>query len=546
MDKKTLLGTAIAVLAASASLTSCEYDDTDLWNSVNSLTTRVTTLEEQVAATNSNLAALRTIVESLQSQVTITAVEQTENGYRITFSDGKTADITNGVNAPAISVTKGDDGKYYWTLGGEIILVDGKPLPTSAVAPQVRINPDTKMWEISTDEGDTWTPTGVKAEGSDGESFFSAIDTSNPDYVVFTLVDGTQLKLARYDESAPVFSIESSTGVQQFLFGETINYTVTAQNVADYSISKPDGWTVKYTDGTLTIKAPAKNNSYAETSGIIAINVVSAAGRAMIAKIQVEAVPYRLKVLTFEDADAKFAPFTLDYCSKTINTWSDLIDDKQYGGPMLYGSGAGMSSPYKWSDDGNTMLSHTMPASWGSYCYWGGGHAISNYYDTDPTNGDFMHQLSVFGTGGHNGSSNCAVHYGYRDNSGYTDSSVLCSLEFSDGKARVIDHMWIMNTTYAVNCYVDGNGLTAKIGPDDWVKIQAIGYDAAGTQTKTAELYTCNGPDHIVLDWTKWDLTSLGAVAKVEFNILGSSDNGYGFSQPAYFAYDDVAVQFTE
>lgn len=546
MDKKTLLGTAIAVLAASASLTSCEYDDTDLWNSVNSLTTRVTTLEEQVAATNSNLAALRTIVESLQSQVTITSVEQTENGYRITFSDGKTADITNGVNAPAISVTKGDDGKYYWTLGGEIILVDGKPLPTSAVAPQVRINPDTKMWEISTDEGDTWTPTGVKAEGSDGESFFSAIDTSNPDYVVFTLVDGTQLKLARYDESAPVFSIESSTGVQQFLFGETINYTVTAQNVADYSISKPDGWTVKYTDGTLTIKAPAKNNSYAETSGVIAINVVSAAGRAMIAKIQVESVPYRLKVLTFEDADAKFAPFTLDYCSKTINTWSDLIDDKQYGGPMLYGSGAGMSSPYKWSDDGNTMLSHTMPASWGSYCYWGGGHAISNYYDTDPTNGDFMHQLSVFGTGGHNGSSNCAVHYGYRDNSGYTDSSVLCSLEFSDGKARVIDHMWIMNTTYAVNCYVDGNGLTAKIGPDDWVKIQAIGYDAAGTQTKTAEFYTCNGPDHIVLDWTKWDLTSLGAVAKVEFNILGSSDNGYGFSQPAYFAYDDVAVQFTE
>ena len=35
-----------------------------------------------------------------------------------------------------------------------------------------------------------------------------------------------------------------------------------------------------------------------------------------------------------------------------------------------------------------------------------------------------------------------------------------------------------------------------------------------------------------------------GKVQKVEFNITGSSDNGHGFSQPAYFAYDDVAVRF--
>ena len=46
------------------------------------------------------------------------------------------------------------------------------------------------------------------------------------------------------------------------------------------------------------------------------------------------------------------------------------------------------------------------------------------------------------------------------------------------------------------------------------------------------------------MDWTRFDLSGLGAVTKVEFNITGSSDNGYGFSQPAYFAYDDVAVRF--
>ena len=47
-----------------------------------------------------------------------------------------------------------------------------------------------------------------------------------------------------------------------------------------------------------------------------------------------------------------------------------------------------------------------------------------------------------------------------------------------------------------------------------------------------------------MMDWTKWDLSGLGKVLKVTFNVTGSSDNGYGFSQPAYFAYDDVAVRF--
>ena len=47
-------------------------------------------------------------------------------------------------------------------------------------------------------------------------------------------------------------------------------------------------------------------------------------------------------------------------------------------------------------------------------------------------------------------------------------------------------------------------------------------------------------------DWTKWDLTGLGKVVKVEFN-LEAGDKGYGeygLVIPGYFAYDDIAVQF--
>ena len=260
---------------------------------------------------------------------------------------------------------------------------------------------------------------------------------------------------------------------------------------------------------------------------------------------------YELRVLTFEDADYKGGT---NFAGKS--DWSSLIDNPQYMGSMLYPGGSGTtdeSKAYTWYDAGNTELKHTLPKSWDNYCYWGGGHAVSNYASGDfVKNGDFDHQLTVYKAGaegdvrtggGHNGSNNFAVHFGYKDNSGNTNGQILPSLAFGDGMARVIDHMYVNNICYALNCYLNGNGLTAKIGDDDWVKLTATGYDGEA-KTGEASIYLCNGPKNIVTDWTKFDLSGLGAVTKVEFNITGSSDNGYGFSQPAYFAYDDVAVRF--
>ena len=263
---------------------------------------------------------------------------------------------------------------------------------------------------------------------------------------------------------------------------------------------------------------------------------------------------YELRVLTFEDADYKGGT---NFAGG--NNWTSLIDSPQYGGKLLYGeSGGGVDSvdaAYKWTDKNNTWLSNTLSEGYGSWCYWSGGHAVSNYVSGEISKyGGFESQLTVYKKdvsglertgGGHNGSNNFAVHYGYADNSGYglTEAS-LPTLTFADGTARVIDHMYVNNTDYALNCYIDGNGLTAKIGDDDWVKLVATGYNAAGEKTGTASIYLCNGPKNIMMDWTKWDLSGLGKVLKVTFNVTGSSDNGYGFSQPAYFAYDDVAVRF--
>ena len=279
---------------------------------------------------------------------------------------------------------------------------------------------------------------------------------------------------------------------------------------------------------------------------------------------------YELRVLTFEDEDWKGAPNMYGE-----SNWTSLIDDPQYGGEKLYGeSGMGTTTDnpdevYHWVDENNTWLSSGIcagPAFDGSgaslWCYWSGGHAISNYGSSDiATYGDYMNQLTIYNpngteevsqTGnGHNKSNNFAVHFGYGDTSGYgLTAEYLPQLKFTDGEKHVIDHVYIALNCYAISCYIDGNSLTANIGDGDWVKIVASGYDdidaVPGTDepTKSLEFYLCDGPEHIVRDWTKFDLYELGEVAKLVFDIQGSSDNGYGFSQPAYFCFDDLAVRF--
>ena len=192
-------------------------------------------------------------------------------------------------------------------------------------------------------------------------------------------------------------------------------------------------------------------------------------------------------------------------------------------------------------------------AEWGGQqCYWGGGQAISNYVEPDMSKGNYQTQLSVFckdpvtGFGGHNGSKNFVMHYGYAEPGGYGmhDEMSLPYIYFTDYKARVIDHMYVTMSTYLVDCVFNGNQLTDPLGEEDWVRIVAIGLDENYEETAPRLFFELAGPNGIVADWQKWDLSPLGKVTMVYFNMTGSSDNGYGFSQPAYFAYDDVAVRW--
>ena len=287
-----------AALLAVIAFTSCKYDDDDIWNSVHGLEDRVAKLEELCKQMNTNISSLQTIVTALQSNDYVTGVtpiiqDGKEIGYTITFSksnpitiyhgkDGQNGeDGTNGKDGvtPTIGVKQDADGVYYWTLDGDWLTdeqgnkikaegTDGKDGSdgedgadgtngTDGVTPKLEIREG--YWFISYDNGTNWTQLG-KATGEDGkdgedgvggDSMFSGVDyKTSTDYVIFTLADGTQIKLPTWSafEALQRLCNETNTNLSAL---QTI---VTALQNNDYITSvdpltengKVVGYTIKF------------------------------------------------------------------------------------------------------------------------------------------------------------------------------------------------------------------------------------------------------------------------------------------------------------
>ena len=267
---------AFAALFAVVALTSCKYDDDDLWHSVHGLENRVAKLEELCKQMNTNISSLQTIVTALQNNVYVTGTaplmqDGKEIGYTITFSKGNPITIYHGKDGqdgedgttPTIGVKKDTDGVYYWTLNGEFIVVDGGKIQaegkdgingTNGTTPQFKIEND--YWFISYDNGNTWMQLGKATgengkdgeDGVGGDSMFTGIDyKTSTDYVIFTLADGTQIKLPTWSafEALQRLCNETNTNLSAL---QTI---VTALQNNDYITSvdplTEDGKVVGYT-----------------------------------------------------------------------------------------------------------------------------------------------------------------------------------------------------------------------------------------------------------------------------------------------------------
>ncbi|MFR9520479.1 MAG: PL29 family lyase N-terminal domain-containing protein, partial [Rikenellaceae bacterium] len=142
----------LTLLAFSLMFSSCstEYDDTDLINRIESIEAWITSLENDVQT-------IQTLIVALESNVAVSSVNETDDGYEIVFSNGQTITISDGISTEIAVIEV--DGTFYWTLNGEPILDgNGNMIQASADTPYIK---DGNWWIGSTD-------TGVQAQGNDG------------------------------------------------------------------------------------------------------------------------------------------------------------------------------------------------------------------------------------------------------------------------------------------------------------------------------------------------------------------------------------------
>lgn len=224
--------------------------------------------------------------------------------------------------------------------------------------------------------------------------------------------------------------------------------------------------------------------------------------------------------------------------------WSALIDSPEYGGKMLYGeTGMGFTEDegvYEWTDE-TTSLHSKLNYAWGSWAYWSGGAAVSNYH-CDIADGGYTTQLSIpTDLAAHSG-SNFLVTYGYSDGNAFsTDSRPV--FDFKDGKARKFKGLWVTNNSYFLHSLTQGDSFNTSATDATYIDATFEGFDANGLSQGKVSCRIQDGKKSLT-SWKYVDLSLLGEVTTLKVNFAFSEDQGgsYGFNAPAYIAIDDVEI----
>lgn len=190
----------------------------------------------------------------------------------------------------------------------------------------------------------------------------------------------------------------------------------------------------------------------------------------------------------------------------------------------------------------DAIFPNTYNSDWD---YWEAGFALSNITDNSKTGSEGLYIAQPF-----EGVNN-SVNYALGQNG--------TTLEFLN--EQTLDSIYVSNNVYAASIMKDGDGWIAKqfgsttnaAGDDDgtngedWFMLRIIGFDDEGLKTDSVDFYLAdyrfadNKDDYILDTWQKIELSTLGNVKSVQFNLLSSDMSGVWLNTPSFFTLDNVS-----
>lgn len=226
------------------------------------------------------------------------------------------------------------------------------------------------------------------------------------------------------------------------------------------------------------------------------------------------------------------AVLVMSLCSfaQTTSDFEGLLSSPN---EVLNGSEAKLGTSYS---NGNFIFPNYYDTAYGGY--WRDGWAITNTFDT--VTKDFNNLYgAVTGTG--NGGSDAYV---------VGKSNAVIKLKSQVANSQV-NGLYITNTTYAYHTIKDGNQFSKPFGGDtgndkDYFVLTIKGYSQGVLGADSVAFYLAdyrfddNNQDYIVNDWQFVDLSGLGAVDSIVFQLETTDIGQFGPNTPYFFAIDDV------
>ena len=327
-----------------------EYDDTEIKGRVDDLESQVTELRLLVEKINSNLTSLVTAVDALNNQDQIVSVEKLPagNGYTITFKKSGTITIYNGEKgldgkngtdgldgkdgkSPVISISQDSDGKYYWTLDGEWLLVNGQKVPATAEVTVPKIKVEDGKFLFSTN-GTDWVVIGDA--GTSGIGLIKNVREDVENNSVIIELSDREIVIPKGQNFALVIKADE-IGIKA---GETVNveYSLISADNAIVRALPENGYTVKVnpisaTKGQLSITAPSPVMDASilivavNGNGVMSGKILSIAEGKLDVKADATPVPAEGGSVTVEITT------NLDYeivIPEAAKTWITLVETK--------------------------------------------------------------------------------------------------------------------------------------------------------------------------------------------------------------------------
>ena len=255
-----------------------------------------------------------------------------------------------------------------------------------------------------------------------------------------------------------------------------------------------------------------------------------------------------IKALTFALSSSDNGAFGMNtpafLCVDDLkSTGSSLVDfedlgfttaDSVFNGSDMSGTPNDLTYE-KYFADGDASFFNEWSTAYGGL--WSRGFAYSNITDTL--------------TSGFASLYSARAGMGARNSDNYVISQNNTSIKLTGTAANnKVKGMFVTNGTFAANSMRDGDNFAKKFGgtsgdDQDWFLLTIRGYNNGVMSTDTVDFYLAdyrfsdNTQDYIVTNWQYVDLTALGNVDSVTFELRSSDAGAFGINTPAFFAMDN-------